>query len=188
MRPERLFEILAVAERLKCNTRHSWTSTGRRESVAEHSWRLALMALLVADEFPDVDCGRVVRMCLVHGRHSRLRETAARRNARGGVARPLGRDPARTAARRMAVALCRNGGASHTRSPTLQSARQTRSGDPAQRGRHRHVAAEYDLNIAYGADEVAWNGYLRRLKEAANEISRQKIAEARRQAPDDAGK
>ena len=61
MRPERLFEILAVAERLKCNTRHSWTSTGRRESVAEHSWRLALMALLVADEFPDVDCGRVVR-------------------------------------------------------------------------------------------------------------------------------
>ena len=47
---------------------------------------------------------------------------------------------------------------------------------------------EYDLNIAYGADEVAWNGYLRRLKEAANEISRQKIAEARRQAPDDAGK
>lgn len=44
MRPERLFEILAVAERLKCNTRHSWTSTGRRESVAEHSWRLALMA------------------------------------------------------------------------------------------------------------------------------------------------
>ena len=66
MRPERLFDILAVAERLKCNTRHSWTSTGRRESVAEHSWRLALMALLVADEFPDVDCGRVVRMCLVH--------------------------------------------------------------------------------------------------------------------------
>ena len=66
MRPERLFEILAVAERLKCNTRHSWTSTGRRESVAEHSWRLAFMALLVANEFPDVDCGRVVRMCLVH--------------------------------------------------------------------------------------------------------------------------
>lgn len=47
---------------------------------------------------------------------------------------------------------------------------------------------EYDLNIAYGADEVAWNGYLRRLKEAANEISRQKIAAAKEQAPDDAGK
>ena len=66
MKPERLLEILAVAERLKCNTRHSWTSTGRHESVAEHSWRLALMALLAADEFPDVNCDRVVRMCLVH--------------------------------------------------------------------------------------------------------------------------
>lgn len=37
---------------------------------------------------------------------------------------------------------------------------------------------EYDLNIAYGADEVAWSDYLRRLKEAANAVSRQKIAEA----------
>ena len=43
--------FLAVAEKLKCNTRHSWTSTGRRASVAEHSWRLALMAYLVRDEF-----------------------------------------------------------------------------------------------------------------------------------------
>ena len=66
MTPERLLEILAVAERLKCTPRHSWTSTGRRESVAEHSWRVALMALLVADEFPDLCIDRVVRMCLLH--------------------------------------------------------------------------------------------------------------------------
>ena len=39
--------ILSVAEKLKCNTRHSDTSSGRRESVAEHSWRLALMAMLL---------------------------------------------------------------------------------------------------------------------------------------------
>ncbi len=43
MEPAKLLEILSVAERLKCNTRHSYTSSGRRESVAEHSWRLALM-------------------------------------------------------------------------------------------------------------------------------------------------
>ena len=66
MRPERLFEILAVAERLKCNTRHSWTSTGRRESVAEHSWRVALMAYFVKDEYPDLDMDKVIRMCLIH--------------------------------------------------------------------------------------------------------------------------
>ena len=44
-------DILAVAEKLKCNTRHTWTSSSH-ESVAEHSWRIALMALLMRDEFP----------------------------------------------------------------------------------------------------------------------------------------
>jgi hypothetical protein len=48
-------EFLNVIEKLKCNTRHSWTSSGRKESVAEHSWRLAVMAMLCADEYPDVD-------------------------------------------------------------------------------------------------------------------------------------
>ena len=47
--------FLKVAEKLKCNTRHSWTSSGRHESVAEHSWRVALMALLMRDEFPELD-------------------------------------------------------------------------------------------------------------------------------------
>ena len=42
-----LLKALAAAEQLKNNTRHSWTSAGRHESVAEHSWRLALMAYFV---------------------------------------------------------------------------------------------------------------------------------------------
>lgn len=58
--------FLGKIEKLKCNTRHSWTSSGRRESVAEHSWRLAVMAMLCADEYPDIDINRVVRMCLIH--------------------------------------------------------------------------------------------------------------------------
>lgn len=59
-------DFLHIAEKLKCNTRHSYTSSGRQESVAEHSWRLALMAYLVKDEFPDTDMDRVIRMCLFH--------------------------------------------------------------------------------------------------------------------------
>lgn len=66
MRYEEFISILAVAERLKCNTRHSDTSSGRRESVAEHSWRLALMAMLLEDEFPEVDINKVIKMCLIH--------------------------------------------------------------------------------------------------------------------------
>ena len=66
MKPETLIEFAGVIEKLKCNTRHSWTSSGRRESVAEHSWRLALLAMLCADEYPGLDINRVVRMCLIH--------------------------------------------------------------------------------------------------------------------------
>ena len=59
-------EFLSKIEKLKCNTRHSWTSNGRQESVAEHSWRLAVMAMLCADEYPDLDISRVIKMCLIH--------------------------------------------------------------------------------------------------------------------------
>ncbi|MBR6553983.1 MAG: HD domain-containing protein, partial [Clostridia bacterium] len=46
MEQRKFLEFLTVAEKLKCNTRHSFTTSGRKESVAEHSWRLALMAML----------------------------------------------------------------------------------------------------------------------------------------------
>ena len=66
MQYNEFLSILSVAEKLKCNTRHSDTSSGRRESVAEHSWRLALMAMLLADEFPNTDINKVIQMCLIH--------------------------------------------------------------------------------------------------------------------------
>lgn len=66
MKPNELIRILSVAEKLKCNTRHCYTSSGRKESVAEHSWRISLMAMLVASEFPNADMNKVIRMCLIH--------------------------------------------------------------------------------------------------------------------------
>lgn len=66
MTPKELLSIMPVAERLKCATRHCYTSTGRHESVAEHSWRIALMAMLIAPEFPEADMDKVIRMCLIH--------------------------------------------------------------------------------------------------------------------------
>ena len=66
MRPEELLEILHVAERLKDAVRHCYTSGGRRESVAEHSWRTALMAYLIVGEFPEADMNKVIKMCLIH--------------------------------------------------------------------------------------------------------------------------
>lgn len=66
MEQRKLIEFLGLIEKLKCNTRHSWTSSGRRESVAEHSWRLATMAMLCEDEYPSLDMNKVIKMCLVH--------------------------------------------------------------------------------------------------------------------------
>ena len=66
MNAEKLLSIVTLAERLKNNTRHSWTSQGRRESVAEHSWRLTLMAFFLRDEFPQADMNKVMTMCLLH--------------------------------------------------------------------------------------------------------------------------
>ncbi|HKW41795.1 MAG TPA: HD domain-containing protein [Gemmatimonadales bacterium] len=61
-----ILAFLRAAERLKATDRSAYTSTGRRESAAEHTWRLCLMALVLAPEFPDVDFARLVRICLVH--------------------------------------------------------------------------------------------------------------------------
>ena len=66
MKPRQLLEILHIAERLKDATRHCYTSKGRHESVAEHSFRAALMAYFLRDEFPDADMDKVIKMCLIH--------------------------------------------------------------------------------------------------------------------------
>ena len=66
MEAREFLEILHVAERLKDTPRHCTTSQGRTESVAEHSWRISLMAFLLRSEFPDLDMDKVTRMCLIH--------------------------------------------------------------------------------------------------------------------------
>ncbi|MGO4386458.1 HD family hydrolase [Microvirga sp. 2YAF29] len=58
--------FLREAERLKSTLRSGFTSGGRPESTAEHSWRLCLMALVFADEFENIDLLRLIKLCIVH--------------------------------------------------------------------------------------------------------------------------
>lgn len=58
--------FLRAAERLKTVTRSAWTSAGQAESVAEHTWRLCLMAMLLYGDTPGVDLARLLKMCLIH--------------------------------------------------------------------------------------------------------------------------
>ena len=66
MEPAKYLEVLHLAEKLKDTTRHCYTSGGRHESVAEHSWRMTLMAYWVSDEFPEADLLKILKMCLIH--------------------------------------------------------------------------------------------------------------------------
>ena len=63
---ERYLQFMREAERLKNVLRTAHTSAGRTESTAEHTWRLALLALVLAGEKPELDLQRVLAMCLVH--------------------------------------------------------------------------------------------------------------------------
>lgn len=66
MIPSEYLQILHIAERLKDTPRHCTTSKRRIESVAEHSWRVALMAFLLRHQFTDIDINKVVNMSLIH--------------------------------------------------------------------------------------------------------------------------
>ncbi|WP_220702146.1 HD domain-containing protein [Trinickia fusca] len=64
---EKVLAAVRLAERLKYTLRHSWLSDGRHESVAEHSWRMSLMALLVAPHLDaNVDVEKLLKMVIVH--------------------------------------------------------------------------------------------------------------------------
>lgn len=66
MTAKEILDFLSKIETLKSNTRHSWTREGTRETVAAHSWRLAVFALLMKEDHPNLDMEKVVTMCLIH--------------------------------------------------------------------------------------------------------------------------
>jgi putative hydrolases of HD superfamily len=63
---EGVLDFLRASERLKSTHRSAYTSQGEQESVAEHTWRVCLMALVLAPEFPAIDFTRLLKICLVH--------------------------------------------------------------------------------------------------------------------------
>src|ERR1700742_1979118 len=62
-----ILKVLTLAERLKFELRHSYTSSGRQESVAEHTWRMSLMAVLIEPLLTKkVDIPRLLKMIIIH--------------------------------------------------------------------------------------------------------------------------
>jgi len=64
---EKIFSFFHQAGKLKDILRYNEKQNGTKESVADHSWRLALMAFPMAEEVKaDVDVLKSMKMALVH--------------------------------------------------------------------------------------------------------------------------
>lgn len=178
--------FLEIAEKMKCNTRHSWTSTGRHESVAEHSWQLALMALLVRDEFPELDMDKVLRMCLVHdlgeavtGDIPAFEKTSQdEQTETDAVEELLSHLPRRQRgelADLFAEMDARESGEAklYKALDKLEALIQHNRADLST-----WLPLEYELQMTYGTQECGFSEYTNRLRETVREDSRKKIEAA----------
>ena len=186
MEPNTLLQVLHLAERLKNAPRHSWSSTGRRESVAEHSWRLCLMALLVRDEFPQADMDKVLRMCVLHdlgeaftGDVPAFEKTDAHEQAEAAALQAWVRQLPAPYAQDFAALYAEMDALQTTEAKlykaldNLEAVVQHNEADLAT-----WLPLEYQLQRIYGADKVGFSPYLQRLKAAIDAETEAKIAGA----------
>lgn len=67
MDTKEILDFLHEIEKLKKELRHSWLSNGRQESVAEHTWRVVMMVLLMADKLDTkIDLTKSLKMAVIH--------------------------------------------------------------------------------------------------------------------------
>lgn len=187
MEPRKLLEALKTAERLKDATRHCYTSKGRHESVAEHSWRITLMAYWVSDEFPEANLEKIMKMCLIHdlgeaftGDIPTFDKTEADEQREAdllgewikqlpqpfaGEMQELYREmeERKTLEARIYKAL-----------DSLEALIQHNESDIST-----WIPLEYDLQMTYGNDKVQFSEYMTRLRDEVRNDSIQKIEESR---------
>lgn len=187
MEARALLDALHIAERLKDATRHCYTSGGRHESVGEHSWRAALMAFFLRDEFPEADMDKVVRMCLIHdlgeaftGDIPSFVKTAADEATEDRLLGDwVSSLPAPYAAEMQALyaemaALETTEAKIYKAIDGLEAIIQHNESDLST-----WIPREYELNVAYANDKVAFSPYLQTLRQAIREDTLQKIAAAK---------
>lgn len=178
-----LLEAMHVAERLKDATRHCYTSKGRHESVAEHSWRMALMAYWMRDEFPEADMDKVIRMCLIHDLGEAFtgdiptfdktqKDEYLEEELLSGWVAAL---PAPYAHEMQA--LYQEMGERKTIEARIYKALDSLEAlvQHNESPLDTWIPREYELNMTYADDKVAFSTYLQALREAVREDTKQKI-------------
>ncbi len=186
MEARKLLDILAVTERLKDTTRHCYTASGRHESVAEHSWMAALMAYLMADEFPDADMNKVIKMCLIHdlgecftGDIPVFNKDASHEKKEAellnvwvtSLPAPYGEEMAALYAEMGALQTAE--AKIYKAIDNLEALVQHNISDIST-----WIPREYELNLTYGNDKVAFSPYLTALRAELREDALKKIEES----------
>ena len=183
MDPKMLLEVMSVTEKLKNVTRHCYTSGGRHESVAEHSWMASMMALLMRDEFPNADMYKVIRMCLLHdmgeaftgdvpsfNKNEQHEAQEAKLLDAWVTSLP---EPYRTEFRELYAemdALQTLEAKIYKAIDNMEAVIQHNISDLST-----WIPLEYELNLTYGNDKVTFSDYLTNLREEIRHITEAKI-------------
>lgn len=187
MQPEKLLEFLTVAGRLRVVPRHCRTAPDRCESVADHSWRLALMAYLCAEEYPGIDLGKLLTFAVIHdlgeavtGDIPAFVKTEAQEEREARAIDCLAAELPEPARSRIAALF------DEYKAQSSLEAQLCLALDKLE-ALHSHNEAdiatwlplEYDLQLTYGARETAFSSYTSQLRAALNDATRRKIADAK---------
>lgn len=183
MNAQKVLELLQVAGRLKETLRHCMTNETRRESVAEHSWRLCFFALLVEDEFPALDMNKVLRMCILHdlgeaftGDIPAFEKTPADREKEHALFKEWVRtipDPQGS----QFLALVEEMEKLESPEAKLYKALDKLEAVIAHNESdiRTWLPLEYDLQLSYGKEDVQFSSYLKTLKSSVDAWTREKI-------------
>ncbi len=193
MKQRELLDFLSALECLKTNGRHSVTCGGVTETVAAHSWRLCVMALLLLPEFPDIDGDKLIKMCLIHdfgeaitGDIPSFLKTDENESTEVDAVGSLV-DTLPEPQRGMLHALFSEMDAMQTREARLykvldkmEAVIQHNESDIST-----WIPLEYELNLTYAVDNAAEFPYLKELRALMAEDTKQKIEKAKENKRDE---
>ena len=179
-----LIDTLAIAGRLKDTTRHCYTPGGRHESVAEHSWRITLMAYWISDEFPEANLEKLLNMCLIHdlgeaftGDIPSFEKTEVNEEREAELLFKWMKSLPEPFATEM-MELYREMEERKTLEARIYKALDNMEAliSHNESDIQTWLPLEYDLQMTYGNDKVAFSEYLTELRDMIREDSREKIA------------
>lgn len=188
MTSREFLDILSRAAILKTTPRHCFTEENRRESVADHSWRMALMAMLLSGEpeFQDTDMNKVIRMCLIHDLGETFTgdvPTFEKTDADADTEDALFMDWVRSfpgAQRQEWLELLDEMGKLQTKEAQTYKALDKLEAviSHNESDISTWLPLEYDLQLTYGKENVQFSEYLKALSACIDEWTRKKIAGA----------